>query len=191
MIEGVRRVWLVVALLVACGASPTAPTAGDEGAIPPYRRSEWPHWTGRCPDTRDHVLRDESTVSVTLSADGCRVVAGSWLSDYDGETVTAPSALDIDHLVPLAEAHRSGGWRWSRDRKRAYANDLTDPWHLLAVTARSNRQKGDQDPARWRPRREAWCRYARAWRGIKMRWQLVSDAAEARALAEMEGTCPS
>ena len=45
-------------------------------------------------------------------------------------------------MVPLKEAHESGTANWSRERKRAYANDLDDPDTLIAVDRRLNRQKG-------------------------------------------------
>ena len=186
-----RGLRLSLVVSVACMHAPTAPTQPTPTGVA-YDRDLWGGWIDAnhdCQDTRTEVLIDESLVPPTLSADGCRVIAGQWLSYYDGELITAPRVLDIDHLVPLAEAHRSGGSAWSRDRKLAYANDLDDAEHLVAVTARSNRQKSDQDPSTWRPRREAWCRYARAWRGVKVRWTLMIDAAEEAALREMESSC--
>jgi hypothetical protein len=68
-------------------------------------------------------------------ARGCSLVGGQSTSPYDGRTTTAPSTLDIDHRVALAEAHRSGGWQWDEARKAAFANDLDDPRTLVAVTA--------------------------------------------------------
>lgn len=44
-----------------------------------------------------------------LDLGSCRVVSGLWHDAYTGETVRDPGELDVDHLVPLAEAHRSGG----------------------------------------------------------------------------------
>jgi hypothetical protein len=66
-----------------------------------------------------------------------------WLSPYDGKSYTKDSALDIDHLVPLAEAWRSGAWAWSALQRQNYANDLTESKALVAVSLGLNRQKGD------------------------------------------------
>jgi hypothetical protein len=64
---------------------------------------------GDCQDTPAEVLIVESTITVTLSADGCDVIAGQWVDIYTSRVFTDPSLLDIDHMVPLADAHRSGG----------------------------------------------------------------------------------
>ena len=75
------------------------------------------------------------------------MVSGSWNDPYSGRTITDASKLDIDHMVPLKEAHESGAANWPRERERAYANDLDDPDTLIAVDRRLNRQKGAKDPA--------------------------------------------
>ncbi len=156
---------------------------------PAYRRAEWNHWTGRCLNTRERVLIAESRRPVTLSPDGCGVLSGEWLDEYTGELVTVPAVLDVDHMIPLAFAHRAGGWRWTRATKTAYANDLT-PEHLIAVTREANRAKGDKGPDRWKPtRRAAWCAYAEAWGRIAARWELSLTASEQRALRAMRATC--
>ena len=80
---------------------------------------------------------------------GCRVVSGSWNEPYSGRTINDATKLDIDHMVPLKEAHQSGAANWLRERKRAYANDLDDPETLIAVDRGLNRQKGAKDPAEW------------------------------------------
>ena len=78
------------------------------------------------------VLIEESLTPVTFKTDkGCRVVSGNWLGAYSGDVFTDASLLDIDHLVPLKEAHESGGFDWDADRRRDYANDLSDPTPLL------------------------------------------------------------
>ena len=84
------------------------------------------------------------------------MVSGSCNDPYSGRTITDATKLDIDHMVPLKEAHQSGAGNWSRERKRAYANDLDDPDTLIAVDRRLNRQKGAKDPAEWLPPNQAY-----------------------------------
>ncbi len=181
--------------------SPTASSivleveVADVGSdIPAYDRGEWRHWTdedGDCQDARQEVLIAESTIPVEYAdADQCRVESGVWTGPYTGTEVTDPGSLDIDHMVPLANAHRSGGWEWSKDRKRAYANSLAYPGHLIATTARANREKGAKGPEEWRPPDEGyWCRYAVDWIAVKRKWELTTTEDEADALRQMVESC--
>ncbi len=159
-----------------------------------YDRKEWhPRWRDSdrdCQKTRDEVLAEESQVPVTLSPDKCRVIAGKWLDPYSGKIFTDPQNLDIDHLVPLKEAHIGGGSAWSTEKKRRYANDLSYPATLIAVSSRENRSKGARDPASWLPSNCAYhCEYVRSWKEVKARWELGSDAAENRSIEDIERRC--
>jgi hypothetical protein len=154
-----------------------------------YSRDRFPHWIqqgGGC-DTREYVLkRDGTAVQANQS---CHVVSGRWTSAYDNKTVTDPNALDIDHMVPLANAWRSGADSWTDDKRSHFANDLTRP-QLFAVSASVNRAKGDQDPAQWKPPYHGyWCKYAQDWIIVKRYWGLTVTAAEKSALVDMLGTC--
>jgi hypothetical protein len=154
-----------------------------------YRRDRFEHWIaqGRGCDTRDVVLERDGT-AVTVDED-CAITGGTWVSAYDGETFDDSSHLDIDHVVPLANAWRTGAATWTDEQRSAFANDLTRP-QLIAVSASSNRSKGDQDPSQWRPpRQEYWCTYAQSWITVKAYWQLSVTSDEKTALAEMLGTC--
>lgn len=158
-----------------------------------YDRDLYEHWTdadGDCVDARDEVLRSESRVRPTMSADGCDVLSGEWFDPYTGRTFTNPRDLHVDHLVPLAEAHRSGAYRWSAAKRRAYANDLSDPRSLIAVSAGANMSKGADDPAHWLPEnRQYRCTYVRDWVAVKERWNLRMDQAEQRAVQLVQATC--
>ncbi|GIF47141.1 uncharacterized protein DUF1524 [Asanoa ferruginea] len=154
-----------------------------------YNRDLFPHWitiTGAC-NTREQVLkRDGSGVVVNSS---CAATSGSWYSPYDGATWTAASDVDIDHMVPLAEAWASGAWSWTTARRQTYANDLGGP-ELWAVTDNVNQSKSDQDPATWQPSLASFrCTYARAWIQVKYFYSLSVDSAEKSALNGMLATC--
>lgn len=154
-----------------------------------YDRDLFPHWitiSGSC-NTRETVLkRDGSNVTTDSS---CAATGGSWYSPYDGATWTAASDLDIDHLVPLAEAWDSGASKWTTAQRQAFANDLTRP-QLIAVTDNVNQAKGDQDPATWVPSRSAYvCTYVRAWVQVKYYYNLSVDSAEKSALQGYLASC--
>ena len=95
-------------------------------------------------------------------------------------------------MVPLKNAHRSGGWDWDDAKKRQYANDLSYEGHLLAVKASANRSKGSDGPEDWKPEDESyWCEYATHWINIKVGWDLTATERELAALREMIDTCES
>ena len=136
----------------------------------------WLYSNGR--STRDRVLGAE------------RRPDGTWLSLYDNVSVTAAADLDIDHMVPLAEAWESGGHRWTADTWTRFANDLGDPRSLIAVTASSNRSKSARDPAQWWPPEDAYrCQYAADWVTVKSRWDLAVDSVEQRVLDDALDSC--
>ena len=141
-------------------------------------------------DTRREVLIAESMSPAQVDPFGCEVIAGDWLSAYDGYATDDPTELEIDHVVALAEAWRSGAAGWTDERRQAFANDLDDPGALIGVTAATNRSKGDRDPASWQPPdREAWCDFAGAWVTVKAGWELTADQAEVDALRNMLVGC--
>ncbi|XVU30014.1 HNH endonuclease family protein [Actinoplanes sp. CA-054009] len=157
-------------------------TVATQGSTSGYSRDLFPHWitvSGTC-NTRETVLKRDGSNVVTSSA--CAATSGSWYSPYDGATWTAASDVDIDHVVPLAEAWRSGAASWTTAKRQSFANDLTRP-QLIAVTDNVNQSKGDQDPSTWQPSRTAYrCTYARMWIGVKYYWDLTLQQAEKTAL---------
>jgi uncharacterized protein DUF1524 len=163
--------------------------AAARGAREDYDRKLWPHWIdadGDCQNTRHELLIALSLQPVTFKGRRpCKVIHGLWRDAYTGELIANPDKLDVDHVVPLAEAYRSGGFRWSEARRREFANDPSG----LALTRKAlNRAKGDQDPASWLPPRgELRCAYVRRWLEIKVRWGLEMDPAEQVAIGR---ACP-
>ncbi|UGY91162.1 HNH endonuclease family protein [Streptomyces gobiensis] len=184
----------------AQAAPPTPPSAGEartvlaglteavEGSMDGYSRDLFPHWIDqgdRC-NTREVVLeRDGEDVQ---RDDQCRAIGGSWLSEFDGATLNDAADVDIDHLVPLAEAWRSGARDWSAAKRRSFANNLSAA-QLIAVSATSNRQKGDKDPANWLPRDAYHCVYARSWVWVKNNYGMTVDSAEKAALTSTLNNC--
>lgn len=157
-----------------------------------YDRSLFPHWADTDRDgcnTRAEVLIEEAVVMPEVG-ERCRLSGGQWESYYDGRAHTEARALDIDHMVPLAEAWDSGASEWTTDRRRDYANDMGEPVALVAVTAAQNRSKADKDPAQWLPASaEAHCRYVTEWTTVKVRWALTVDPAEHEALVALAAEC--
>ncbi|MFF4398209.1 HNH endonuclease family protein [Streptomyces sp. NPDC001480] len=215
MIKNLRRAAIAAALLVVPFAAPapahaqdrsfetyTLPMAAAVDDLPlaaevrdGYQRTSFKHWnaganpTDGC-NTRAEVLIAEAVVPPEVLP-GCKLSGGLWWSYYDAKWMTPASALDIDHMVPLAEAWDSGASQWTAERREAYANDLGAQASLVAVSAASNRSKADQDPAQWLPPAvDATCRYASEWIATKLRWGLTVDAVELEALTQLAEACP-
>jgi hypothetical protein len=184
----------------AAAAPPGVPDAGTAraelaelaveppGSMAGYSRDTFPHWTttGGCTTRQTVLARDGEDVETGTT---CQPVSGTWHSAYDGVTLTSPSRVDIDHVVPLAEAWRSGADAWTTAEREAFANDLEHP-QLIAVSASANRSKGDQDPADWQPPQASYhCTYAAMWVRAKHVWELSVDEAERAALDGMLADC--
>jgi Protein of unknown function (DUF1524) len=213
-----RLIWTVAVVLVACAmvtpAQAQAQAAPDVAFVAEtillrdavealvvadevrdgYERTKFRHWIdidGDGCNTRAEVLLNEATTPPDTSG-RCTITGGSWHSYYDDVTVTEARGLDIDHMVPLAEAWDSGAFDWTAQRRQDYANDLDEPRALVAVTARSNRSKADQDPTDWMPPHEpGHCTYITDWVTVKTRWRLHVDANERNSLRNGAGDCPN
>ena len=198
---------LLITLALACGlvAVPTAAQAATYSApfttaisdLPVatesrtgYSRDLFPHWVDADGDgcsTRNEVLISEADDPVTVGS-GCSLSGGRWFSYYDRVSWTDPGRIDIDHMVPLAEAWDSGAGSWTTAVRQSYANDLGDSRSLVGVTDSVNQAKGDQDPNEWMPTYDK-CRYLREWVAVKHRWRLTVDSAEKSALQSLSAGC--
>ena len=164
-------------------------TVKPDGSQTGYSRDKFPHWIdqGNSCNTREVVLkRDGTNVKV---GSNCAPTSGTWTSPYDDATWSSPSDVDIDHVVPLADAWRTGASSWTTAQRQAYANDLSDP-QLIAVTDRVNQAKGDKSPDQWKPPSVGyWCTYAKMWVAVKYKFKLTVNTAEKSALTDMLGRC--
>lgn len=168
---------------------PPPPPASSE-----YKRTDWKHWVdedGDDQDTRQEALIRDSVDPVTFeTVDEERVEAGRWIGPYGSGVFTDPSDVDVDHMVPLKNAHDAGGWRWDKDKKRDYANDLSDLQHLLVVEDGLNQSKGSKGPDQWMPPDTTfWCDYVTIWERIKNRWQLTMTSPERARVDGIKAGC--
>ena len=187
--------WLVSLSLLSFITNPPV-LAGDgvlyiaPDQLAGYNRDRFKHWIDAdkdgC-DTRAEVLISEAIVKPKIGAK-CKLSGGKWRSPYDEKTYTSATKLDVDHLVPLAEAWRSGAWSWSDQRRMEFANDIDDEWPLVAVTASVNRSKSDRDISAWLPKNNV-CQYLRAWVITKSKYELTVDAQEAKVIAKNNDSC--
>jgi hypothetical protein len=209
VITHIRRASAAVAMALAALAPTTGPAHADQtrllegiAALPVepeirtgYDRGLYPHWKdldrNGCAADKD-VLINEAIEDPAVGP-GCKLTGGVWYSYYDATEIhgSGPGRIDIDHLVPLAEVHDSGGHSWPAERRKRYANDLDSDTTLVAVSARSNRQKADKDPAAWMPVPTARCQYLGEWVVTKLRWNLSVDPTERDALLRYAADCPN
>jgi hypothetical protein len=155
-----------------------------------YARDKFTHWIDadgdRC-NTRKEVLIAEADDPVSVGG-SCVLSGGRWFSYYDRVSWTDQGRIDIDHMVPLAEAWDSGASAWTSTQRRSFANDLGDYRSLVGVTDTVNQAKGDKDPREWLPQHDR-CRYLRDFVAVKIRWRLTVDSGEKAAMKTLASGC--
>lgn len=208
-----RRAAMIVATLVgiAALAGPSTLAAADPPPPPPvstartelaaltvgtphsmtgYSRDAFDIWAGQpdgCTTRQDVLARDGD--GVVEGSDGCQPTSGSWYSAYDGTTVTVVAQATIDHVVPLADAWRTGADQWTSAQRKAFGNDLTDA-QLIIASSSSNSSKGDKDPSEWKPPNTAyWCTYGEQYVSVKYAFHLFVTGDEKSALGDLLDAC--
>lgn len=156
-----------------------------------YNRNDWPHWIdedGDCQNLRHELLITTSMIPVQFTnSNNCRVKTGKWIGVYTGQIFKKASDVDIDHIVPLAHAHRHGADNWTREQRRTFAND---PENLLVVDDATNQSKSDQAPHEWLPPNETyWCEYGKRWKQVKDKYGLRYSQQERIVLGQLANTC--
>jgi hypothetical protein len=173
----------------------------EENLSVEYDRSNdyptWQDWDGDCQNNRHEVLQSEhidndSNHPLVLSADGCFVNTGKWYDPYDDRFYFSSSEVQIDHVVALFEAHKSGAWSFPASRKVKFANNIDYEDLLIAVGGSSNASKGSSDPSQWMPENKSYkCDYLKKWLAIKSEFRLSIDSQERDAISEIyqENNC--
>ncbi|MFP5386167.1 MAG: HNH endonuclease family protein, partial [Bacteriovoracia bacterium] len=148
-----------------------------------YNRKHWKHWTDAdrdCQNTRHEILISRSLLPVSFDRKKCVVMRGKWNDYYYPEVHTWASRVDIDHLVPLKNAHETGGAGWSKKKKKAFAND---PENLVITNLKYNRKKGSKGIDKWLPVHQDYaCKYIKDWMKIKKKYSLKITEAENMAI---------
>lgn len=150
-----------------------------------YKRKQWQsRWADDdrdCQNTRAEILIERSLGKVTFSGKKeCVISSGKWKDYYYPGLLENAKEIDIDHLVPLYEAHKSGGAGWSKLKKKQFAND---PENLVITSRTTNRKKGAHTLKSWLPVHFNYaCRYYKQWMHIKNKYQLNISNDEINAL---------
>jgi hypothetical protein len=167
----------------------------EPGSMSGYSREKFRHWSkasdfgwdppqASCDSREAALVRDGQNVKV---GSGCKVTSGTWYDPYTDQSYSDPQDLDIDHVVPLANAWRSGASSWDDKQRERYAND---PNVLLSVEDNANQEKGDKGPEAWKPPNKGeGCDYAERWISIKSKYSLSVNEQEKAALEQMLGSC--
>lgn len=165
-----------------------------DGSRDGYERDEYGYgWLDLDSDgcnTREEVLARDMRREVR--PDGCNVEHGILADPYTGQELTFDedtdaSAVQIDHVIPLARSWETGASAWSDDQREQFAND---PLNLIAADGPTNASKGDQGAGEWQPpNRGAWCMYAVRYVRVADRYQLQVTSGDVSALRAMLGTC--
>jgi hypothetical protein len=139
-----------------------------------------------CDARNDILARDLTNVEFRPGTHDCVVVSGVLNDPYTGRAISfvkgegTSELVQIDHIVPLALAWRSGASEWTAARREAFAND---PRNLLAVDGEANQSKSDLGPAVWQPPNRAFaCEYAEKFGSVLVAYQLAVTTDDRAAL---------
>lgn len=136
-------------------------------------------------DTRDDVLAKQLAKASRKAGSDCIVISGSLNDPYTGRQITftkaKASAVQIDHLYPLALAWDMGANKWTQQRRIDFANDQM--LNLLAVDGHANQAKGDSGPGEWLPVNKAYrCTYLARFLIVAQHYDLPITKADADSI---------
>ncbi|WP_293003346.1 HNH endonuclease family protein [Mycobacterium sp.] len=132
-------------------------------------------------DVRNRLLaKSLHNVVFKPNTHDCKVIAGQLNPDPYTGTAVDLHQVAVDHIVPLHAAWNAGASHWDLQRRRAFANDMTE---LIAVSSTQNSRKSDSTLAEWLPP-VSKCDYVIRYLTVTAKYQLpitVKDRAAAVA----------
>ncbi|MDR2348931.1 MAG: HNH endonuclease family protein [Bifidobacteriaceae bacterium] len=178
----------------AIAALDSLPEAAPADAAPKYEREEflpggWADLDGDGCYTRNEILRRD-LAEVVFEDGWCKVASGLLRDPYTGAEIAFDKAestttVQIDHVIPLAQAWRAGAWAWTKEERKAFAND---PAELLAVAGAANQSKGDSGPAEWLPD-QGRCDYAQAYATVAGKYRIGIGQTDRDTLRQILSNC--
>ena len=173
-------------------------SADEASVVPDYDRQafgqRWADTDHNGCDTRNDILaRDLARPTFKPGTRDCVVLTGTLAEPYTGTTIQfqrgdkSSTLVQIDHVVALADAWRSGAWQWDAQRRQEFAND---PENLLAVDGAANEDKSASSADQWLPPNVAFrCDYVKRQIAVKYAYGLSVTQAEQDAMATQLTTC--
>jgi len=189
----VKSALAALAVLPVKGRAPM--TGYDRDAFgPAWSDATDAQWGHNGCDTRNDILRrDLRAVTLKPGSHGCVVLSGTLQDPYGNTTihfvrgVGTSTAVQIDHVVALADAWQKGAQGWDAEKRKMFAND---PRELLAVSGPLNESKRDGDAATWLPPNKAYrCAYVAQQVAVKRAYGLWTTQAEHDAIIRLLEGC--
>lgn len=146
-------------------------------------------------NTRNEVLQRDLSNKTFRGKTRCVVETGILDCPYTGQKVqfkhgaTSSTAVQIDHVVALSNAWKTGAQALSRQERLLMAND---PLNLLAVAGQANQDKENADAWQWLPPNQNYhCAYVARQIAVKKKYHLWVGPKEKTAMEKVLSTCPN
>ncbi|MBC9704969.1 MAG: DUF1524 domain-containing protein [Enterococcus sp.] len=146
-------------------------------------------------DTRNDIIARD--LDNTVIDGSCKVQSGTYNDPYTGTVIQFDRSsgngggIDIDHIVALSAAYRTGAADWDADKRLRFAND---PLNLISSQAAANRAKGDKDASEWLPSSAGNpafdCQYVARQIAVKQKYGAWVTDPEKGAMNSVLATCP-
>ncbi|MCI1983588.1 MAG: HNH endonuclease family protein [Bifidobacteriaceae bacterium] len=146
-----------------------------------------------CTIREDVLARDLTDITHTGPGE-CKIKTGTLDDPYTGKIihfvrgVKTSTAVQIDHVVALSDAWKSGASTWTSTELYKYGNDS---YNMLAVDGPANEDKSDASAAYWLPPNTSFqCDYVARQIGVKAKYELSVTPSEKETMLKVLHGCP-